>query len=147
MKVTTSLIINKPVVMVWNFFDNPDNLGKWLTDFKRFEPVSGMQGHIGSKSRHFYNQKGKELILEEEITARQKYHHLAGKLSNTSMTALVDTVFTDLHDGRTQMDITNDMSFLTFPYKLMTPFISGSIRKRQQGDYEKLKKAIEATED
>jgi hypothetical protein len=106
-----------------------------------------MQGHVGAKSRHVYDQKGKEFILEEEITARQKYHHLVGKLDHTTMTATVHTVFTDLHDGRTQMDITNDMTFLTLTYKLMTPFISGSIRKRQQGDYQKLKAAIEAAED
>jgi uncharacterized protein YndB with AHSA1/START domain len=147
MKITTTLIIIKPVVMVWNFFDNPNNLDKWLTGFKRFEPVSGMQGHVGTKSRHVYDQKGKEFILEEEITARQKYHHLAAKLDHITMTATIHTVFTDLHDGHTQMDITNDMTFLTFPYKLMIPFISGSIRKRQQGDYQKLKAAIEAADD
>ena len=147
MKVETTLVINKPVVLVWNFFDNPDNLGKWLTGFKRFEHISGQVGHIGSKSRQIYEERGRQIVLDDEITARQKYHHSAAKLTHKTMTALFDVVFTDLHDGRTQVVISNDTTFHTFYYKLMAPFISGTIRKRQEGDYQRLKAAIEAEED
>ncbi len=147
MKINSQIIINKPVVMVWNFFDNPDKMGLWLTDFKRFEHVSGMRGHIGSKSRHVYNQNGKELVLDEEVTARQKYHHFAGKLTHQTMTADIDVVFNDLHDGRTQLDICNDISFNSFFQKLMLPLASAKIRKRQEGDYQRLKAAIEAEDD
>jgi uncharacterized protein YndB with AHSA1/START domain len=147
MKLETTLIINKPVVMVWNFFDNPNNMGKWLTGFKSFELVSGSQGQVGSKARHVYEEGSRKIVLDEEITARQKYHHFAGKLTHPTMTSLVDITFTDLHDGRTQVVAINDFAFQTFLYKLMSPFISGSIRKRQDGDYQRLKEAIEAESD
>ncbi len=144
MKITTSLIINKPVVAVWNFFDNPDNMGKWLTGFKSFETISGIQGQVGAKARHVYQEGKRTIILDEEITARQKYHHFAGILTHDNMTALIDVTFTDLHDGRTKVDTTSEYTFHTFLYKFMSLFIKGSIQKRQDGDYHRMKEAIEA---
>ena len=147
MKTVSTFIVHKPVIVAWNFFDNPENMGLWLKGFKRFELVSGTQGHIGSKSRHIYEQGGKEFVLQEEITARQKYHHFAATLTHKTMVALVDTTFTDLHDGRTELHFTNDISFHTFLYRLISPFIHGSILKREEGDYLRLKTAIEAEKD
>ena len=33
MKIVSKATINRPVKEVWDFFDNVDNLGKWLKDF------------------------------------------------------------------------------------------------------------------
>jgi uncharacterized membrane protein len=143
MNFTNRIIINKPIVEVWNFYDNIDNMGKWLSGFQKFEHVSGIHGHPGAKGRHYYHEKGRTIILNEEILERQKYHQLKGKLSDSNMDYIFDTRFTDLHDGRTEMITFSDFTFKTLPMKLMTPFIKRSIRKRQDTDFRKLKNAIE----
>jgi ligand-binding SRPBCC domain-containing protein len=143
MNFTNRIIINKPIVEVWNFYDNIDNMRKWLTGFQKFEHVSGVHGHPGAKGKHFYNEKGRTIILDEEILERHKYHQLKGKLSDPNMDCIFDTHFTDLHDGRTEMITSSDFTFKTLSMKLMTPFIRGSIKKRQDTDFLKLKNAIE----
>ena len=40
MLTQSTVIINKPINEVWEFFKNPDNLKLWLGGFQRFEPVS-----------------------------------------------------------------------------------------------------------
>jgi uncharacterized membrane protein len=144
MNFNNQIIINKPIVEVWNFYDNTDNMGKWLTGFEKFEHVSGVLGHEGAKSKHYYNEKGRTVILNEEILERHKYHQLKGKLSDNSMDCIVDTHFTDLHDGRTEMTTISDITFKTFPMKYIATLMKGSIKKRQDADFYKLKAAIEA---
>ena len=67
MLTQTTVIINKPIKEVWEFFKNPDNLKLWLGGFQRFEQVSGTPGTVGAKAKHYFLEKGKELVLDEEI--------------------------------------------------------------------------------
>ena len=41
MLTQTTVIINKPIKVVWEFFKNPNNLKLWLGGFQRFEHISG----------------------------------------------------------------------------------------------------------
>ena len=67
MLTRTTIIIRKPIKEVWTFFKNPDNLKLWLSGFQKYEQVSGEPGTVGSKARHYFIEKGKELVLDEEI--------------------------------------------------------------------------------
>lgn len=144
MKISTTTIIHKPVQQVWEYFDDPDNLAKWLTGFVRMEHMSGEKGQIGAKSKHYYDNKGREVVMIEEITEREEYRYFAGTLSHHSMDALMEVNFTDLGNGTTQLESINDTKFKMFALQVLSPFLKKSFQKRQDGDMAKLKELIEA---
>jgi len=58
MLVQSTVIINKPIKEVWEFFKDPDNLKLWLGGFQRFEQVSGTPGTVGAKAKHWLAKDG-----------------------------------------------------------------------------------------
>ena len=71
MLTQSRVIINKPVREVWDFFKNPDNLKRWLNGFQRFEPVSGIPGTTGAKTKHYFLEKGKDVKIPMPLVAQQ----------------------------------------------------------------------------
>lgn len=67
MLTETTIIINKPIKEVWHFFEDPDNLKLWLSGFQKVELVSGVPGTPGPKAKHYFLERAKELVLDEEI--------------------------------------------------------------------------------
>ncbi len=68
MLIESRIIINKPVKMVWDFLNDPNNLKLWIAGFQKLEPVSGTPGTVGARARHYFKEKGKSVVLDEEIT-------------------------------------------------------------------------------
>ncbi|MEO8146470.1 MAG: SRPBCC family protein [Bacteroidia bacterium] len=58
MNITTTIIINKPVKQVWDFYDNPDNLKLWLTNFKSFELLAGIRVKPVQKQNILMKKRG-----------------------------------------------------------------------------------------
>jgi len=96
MKCISQVVINKPVEEVWNYFDNPDNMTKWLTGLQSFEHLSGTPGEVGAKSKHTYDNNGKTIVLIEEITSRIANKELKGTLTHDMMESIMDNQFEDL---------------------------------------------------
>ena len=63
--------IAKPLREVYGAFNNPDNLPRWLSGLQRFEQISGKPGEVGSKARHVYLERGREVEMFETITAAE----------------------------------------------------------------------------
>lgn len=144
MKISTTIIINKPVKEVWEYFDNPDNMVNWLSGFKRWEHLTGEKGEVGAKAKQYYDNRGREVVMIEEITAKEPYKHFAGTITHHSMDAKLEVNFTDLGDGRTEIGSINDTKFKMFALQVLSPIMKGYYQKRQDGDLAKLKELIEA---
>lgn len=144
MRITTNIIIKKPATEVWTYFNDSENMANWLTGFIRVKHMSGEKGEIGAVSKHYYDNKGREVVMVEKITEMEEYKHLASVLIHHSMDVLMEINFTDLGDGTTQLKSTNDIQFKMFALKVLAPFLKKSFQKRQDGDMAKLKELIEA---
>ena len=144
MKISTTIIINKPVQQVWEYFDNPDNMVNWLTGFKKWEHLTGEKGEIGAKAKQYYDNRGREIVMIEEITEKEPYKRFAGTLTHHSMDGVIEANFTDLGDGTTQLESINDTKFKMFALQVLSPFLKKSFQKRQDSDLAKLKELIEA---
>ncbi len=144
MLATSRVVINRPVKTVWEFFDDPDNLPKWLTGFKRFEHVSGTPGEPGAKSKHYYEINGRSIEMLEEITVRKECEEFSGIISNQWMTSITKNTFRDLGDGRTEVTSTVTSEFKSFFLKLFGPLMmKKGFQRRQDADLLKLKDAVE----
>lgn len=145
MNITTTLIINKPVKTVWDFYDNPDNLKLWLTNFKSFELISGNPGEAGTKAKHIYQEKGRLITMYETITEKVAYHKLAGTLTMPKMMeANIQTVFKEIEANKTELICITDTRFEIISLKLFGFLLKKGFQKRQDDDLSKLKMVIES---
>src|SRR4051794_9013404 len=109
MNITTTLVINKSIKEVWDFYDNPDNLKLWLTGFKSFELLNGNPGEAGTKAKHIYEEKGRIITMFETITEKVPYHKLTGTLSMPKMMeSNIQTVFKEIDKDKTELTCITD---------------------------------------
>ncbi len=143
MLTQTTVIINKPIKEVWEFFKNPENLNLWLGGFQRFEQVSGIPGTVGAKATHKLIEKGKELVLDQEMMEVIPEKKLLGTLGSPMMVNTVTNYFNDLGNNKTEYSLSSDTQFKGFFWKQVGPLMKGEFKKRQESDLQKLKQVLE----
>jgi len=143
MLTETTVIINKPVKEVWEFFKNPDNLILWLSGFQKFEHVSGIPGTVGAKAKHHFLERGKVLILDGELTEVVQEKRIIGTLDSSMMLNKVTNSFNDLGNDQTEVSLSSDTQFKGFLWKQIGPLMKGEFKKRQEKDLQTLKYILE----
>jgi uncharacterized membrane protein len=143
MLTETTIIINKPVKEVWDFFNNPDNLKRWLGGFQKFEHVSGIPGSVGAKAKHHFLERGKELILDGELIEVINEKRITGILDSSMMLNKVTNIFNDLGNDQTEVTLSSDTQFKGFLWKQIGPLMKGEFKKRQEKDLQTLKEILE----
>src|SRR5215203_2577684 len=144
MLTQTTVIINKSIREVWDFFKNPANLKLWLGGFQRFEQVSGIPGTVGAKAKHYFLEKGKELMVDEEIMEVIPEKKFLGTLASSMMVNTVTNYFNDLPNNQTEYSLSSDTQFKGFFWKQVGPLMKGEFKKRQENDLQKLKQVLES---
>jgi uncharacterized membrane protein len=143
MLTESTVVINKPVNEVWEFFKNPDNLILWLSGFQKFEHVSGIPGTVGAKAKHHFIERGKELILDGELTEVIDEKRIIGILDSSMMLNTVTNSFNDIGNDQTEISISSDTQFKGFLWKQIGPLMKGEFKKRQEKDLQTLKQVLE----
>jgi uncharacterized protein YndB with AHSA1/START domain len=143
MLVQSTVIINKPIKEVWEFFKDPNSLKLWLGGFQRFEAVSGTPGTVGAKAKHYFLERGKELLLDEEIIEVIPEKKFLGTLSSPMMVNTVTNYFNDLGNDQTEYSLSSDTQFKSFFWKQVGPLMKGEFKKRQENDLQTLKQVLE----
>ena len=143
MLTQTTVIINRPIKEVWAFFKNPDTLKLWLGGFQRFEQVSGTPGTVGAKAKHYFLEKGKDLVMDEEIIEVIPEKKIVGTLSSPMMVNTVTNYFNDLGNNQTEYSLSSDTQFKGFFWKQIGPLMKSEFKKRQENDLQRLKQVLE----
>lgn len=145
MRMTVEVTLDKNRQEVWKAFDSTANMRKWQPTLKSFERVSGTPGQVGAVSRLTYDERGRSIVLTETITLRQELVAFAGTYDSGHAVNTVQNSFTEVAPGRTKWVMEADFLFRGF-FKLMAPFIRGTIEKRIRADVERFKTLLEAGE-
>jgi len=143
MLTESKIVINKPVKEVWDFFKNPDNLILWLSGFQKFEHISGIPGTVGATAKHHFLERGKELILDGELTEVVPEKRIIGILDSSMMLNKVTNGFDDLGNDQTEVSLSSDTQFKGFLWKQVGPLMKGEFKKRQEKDLQTLKQVLE----
>src|SRR5688572_32491762 len=143
MLTQTTVIINRPIKEVWEFFKDPNKLKLWLGGFQRFEQVSGIPGTVGAKAKHYFLDRGKELVLDEEIIEVIPEKKFLGTLGSPMMVNTVTNYFNDLGSSKTEYSLSSDTQFKGFFWKQVGPLMKGEFKKRQEQDLQRLKQVLE----
>ena len=144
MLTQSTVIINRPIKEVWEFFKDPNNLKLWLGGFQRYEQVSGTPGTVGAKAKHYFIERGKELVLDEEIIEVIPEKKFLGILGSPMMVNTVTNYFNDFGNDQTGYSLSSDTQFKGFFWKQVGPLMKGEFKKRQENDLQKLKQVLES---
>src|SRR5215467_1056458 len=125
MLIESKVVINRPAKTVWDFLNNPDNLKLWIAGFQKVEPISGTPGTIGAKAKHYFKEKGKNIVLDEEITEVIPGKKFASTLSSSMMINTVNSYFSELAIDQTEYTLSSEIEFTGFPWKQVGPLMKG----------------------
>lgn len=128
--------------LVWETFDNPENLSRWQPALVSFTHISGVPGQPGAVSELVYNEKGRKIVTTETVTERQQPHFIAGIYDNDWVSMLTVNHFEAIDDNTTRFASYSNMAFKGI-MKIMSLFVTNSIRSRIEGDLNRFKFLVE----
>lgn len=144
MRITETVVIDKPLNEVWEAFDNPQNLKVWQPTLETFEHLSGQPGQPGARSRLVYKE-GKRTIEMTETVAERGANHLSGMYevggSVSATTNRVDNTFETV-DGSTRWTVASEFRFSGMERFIM-PFMKPMFAKRTREDMQRFKEMVE----
>lgn len=128
--------------LVWATFDNPDNLSRWQPTLASFRHLAGEPGQPGAVSGLVYDENGKKVTITETVTERRKPHFMAGTYVSDWATSLIVNHFEEIDDNTTRFISYTNMNFKGI-MKIMSVFVSRSIRARVEADLNRFKLLVE----
>lgn len=143
MQIQSETVIDKPPADVWRIFDDPENMPKWQPTLTSFELKSGEPGQPGAVSQLTYNENGREIVLVETITSRNEPSEFSGIYEGSGVSNTIENRFVDLGDGRTRWEMNSEFQFGGL-MRLLSPFMKGAMRKRQEADMARFKALAES---
>lgn len=138
----TKIQVNQPVAEVFAKFMDIDNMGKWLTGFKKIETVSGNPGDVGSKYKLTFEEKGKEIVMDEEVLEVKENEKFVFRMEMPQMSSHSDVEFHSVNSG-TEVVSSTTVEGKGFMWKLAIPMMKSQMKKRQEQDFNKLKALLE----
>ena len=129
MKYTTEIIINLPLDKVVSLFDNPDNMKKWMKGLVSFEPVSGIPGQVGAKSKLRFKMGSRDVEMIETITVRNFPAEFSGTYEAKGVFNVVINKFTDRGNGTTKYISEQEFQFSGF-MKIIGFLMPGAFKKQ-----------------
>ena len=131
MKVTVDLELERSREEVWEKFDSFENLKQWQPSLVSAEPVSGEPGQIGAVSKLTYDENGREVVLMETITARERPREFGGIYEGKSVINRIHNRFREIGDDRTLWSMDSEFEFSGL-YRVMMFFMRGAVRKQTE---------------
>ncbi len=105
--------INAPLDLVWEKFMDPEFVKKWQTGFKSLKHLEGELGMPGSKSEMVYDEDGRQIVMQEEITAREDKKMMKMVYSTPGVVNRMENYFSEA-DGVTTWKTVNEFQFTLF---------------------------------
>lgn len=141
-KFRISTTINKPVDIVTEALNNPDNSPHWQTDLERFEVISGRPNESGAVGRLHYRQKGRSYIMEDRLIHCEPGRKYVSQVTGDALTAEVVTTLRPIGD-KTEMSLEWSGKGKMLLLRLLLPFLVGKMTKQAQQEVETFKGLVE----
>jgi uncharacterized protein YndB with AHSA1/START domain len=145
MKQKFEVVIDASKEKIWAAMDNPENMGRWQSNFHSYTHTSGEPGQVGSTGELVFNENGKHVVLKETVTERREPDFFAGTYEADHGTTMIVNHFDSIDEKTTRWTSWCNFQF-TGMMKYLAIFIAGAIRKRTQGDMERFKLMVETDE-
>lgn len=129
MKYTESVTINAPLSETWQKFIAEDFVKEWQPTMRSMKVISGEPGMVGSKSELVHEDRGREIIMMEEILEREEEKKMVMSYTTEGVENYMENHFSE-EDGKTTWKTVNEFKFTSLMMKLMG-FFGGFLFKGQ----------------
>lgn len=129
-KYDVTVEVDLPIARVWELFDNPDNLGKWLKELDSLEPIEGEHGQPGSKTLMKMTMGKRTCELIETIKVRDPGREFTAIFETKGMVNNSQNLFEELGENRTRWTQTNEFQTQGIMMKLITILMPGAFKKQ-----------------
>lgn len=144
-KYSASVEVNKPIEEAWDIYTDESRMGEWLTGYKSMELIEGEPLTVGSKHKILFEDRGRELVLIETVTAIDPPREFAFDLDHEIMNSSMSITLESIGANRTRLVSTTETRSPKLLWKIILPFMTSQMRKRNRGDLEMLKAMIESS--
>ena len=143
MKIETVVEIDKPPSEVYDFLMDEENLILWIKNFVRLERLEGDPGEIGSTSKHYYDENGRQVEFIEKITKNERNKLLESELNNKFAEMTINNKLEKTKKNFTKLTVTSEITPKNLFYRFIFFFTQKKMINRQREDIDRLKNAIE----
>ena len=140
MQFTVSIEIALPREKVAQLLADPEHLPKWLRGLVQHEPLSGVHGHVGTKSRVVLQTGQQKFEATETITRREPVElhniprdrvvHFEREIVGKGMWSMVRDRLSDSGPETTLWESENEYRFSGLMMRLVGFLMPGAFRKQ-----------------
>lgn len=141
-KVSTEIVIKRPVEAVARFASDPDNATRWYANIKSVEWKTSKEIRVGSKIEFMAQFLGKRLIYTYEIVEFTPNEKFVMRTADGPFPMETTYLWKSLSENETKMTLINRGSPTGF-YKLLAPFMSVAMRNANVKDLLRIKRLLE----
>ena len=140
--LNSSITINKPVEVVWQFFTDPANSMKWRSDLKEVKQLTPGAVSVGTKFSEVTEFMGQKFESPQEVTVFDVNKKFG--LKSTGGPIPFSGAFTfEPSGGGTKISVQFEFTPGGF-FKLAEGMVVSSAQKQFEGDFARLKQLLEA---
>lgn len=143
MKYSVSIDIERPLDEVIALFDNPENMKHWMEDLLSFEPLSGIPGEPGAKSRLVFQMGKRKMEMIESILVRDLPREFSGAYEAPGVYNEVRNFFESIGENKTRYTTEQEFHFKGM-MKLMALLMPGAFKKQSYKYLESFKRFAES---
>ena len=137
----SEIIVDKSAKEAWAVMSDEANLPKWIEGYKRNELVSGTANTVGAISKIYIEEGGKEMVMEEKITAVTPNELMAMRFSMDFMDMDYVMTFKE-NDGKTIINTKTTTFGNGIFAKSMVSFMTSAMKTQEDKNLAKLKELI-----
>lgn len=142
-KFINTIEIDRPIDKVFEYVADPNNRSQWDKDLVETRRTSEGELGVGATSVDVYSMGGRRMEFQTSIIDWSPPNALAWRGVAGSMAAEGHWTFAETDRG-TRVDLAMEMSTSNLLFKLMSPLMSGQIKKQMATNADSMKRAAEA---
>ena len=127
----TQVSINKSVEVVFETFNNSENIKNWVPEVKSFDVVNENIGKTGSVYKMVVENQGQEIVMTQKIIAFVKNEKVTLFFDAENMLKRDDYVFVE-KNGITTITLNSSCQSESYLMACMFPFFKGTFQEQDQ---------------
>jgi len=127
----TQVSVNKSVEVVFETFNNSENIKNWVPEVKSFDVVNENIGKTGSVYKMVVENQGQEIVMTQKIIAFVKNEKVTLFFDAENMLKRDDYIFVE-KNGITTITLNSSCQSESYLMACMFPFFKGTFQEQDQ---------------
>ncbi|MDG1038935.1 MAG: SRPBCC family protein [Polaribacter sp.] len=123
--------VNKSIKVVFEIFNNSENIKNWVPEVKSFEVVNTNPGKTGSVYKIVIDNKGQEVTMTEKVMAYVPNEKVTLFFDAEGMLKRDDYIFKE-KDGVTTITLNTSCQSDSYILACIFPYFKGTFQKQDQ---------------